>query len=175
MATREFDSGKGGEHIERILKEYENDDSILFLSLGTTRWPVPETSQNIKSVGYIEDEKTVALYFSAADVFLFPSLAETFGLAAAEASACGIPSVVFKAGGLPEIVQHMVNGYVAEYDNHEDLAKGVKLMLTLSPEKKKEMSEYGRARAVKLFTVESMIDNYFNLYKKLLFADGRPT
>lgn len=56
------------------------------------------------------------------DVFVSPSLAEAFGQTLLEAISCGTPVVGFNVGGIPDIIQHGYNGYLAEYCNSEELA-----------------------------------------------------
>lgn len=63
----------------------------------------------------------VAKYLSAADVFLYPTLMDSFGLIIAESLACGCPAVIFQTGGTAEIVTHKENGYVAKHKDYDDL------------------------------------------------------
>lgn len=80
-------------------------------------------------VGYVNDERRIASLYSAADVFVLPSLSENLPNTIMEAMACGVPCVGFNVGGIPEMIDHCVNGYVAQYRSAEDLAQGISWVL----------------------------------------------
>ncbi|MDB9831769.1 glycosyltransferase [Candidatus Pelagibacter sp.] len=66
--------------------------------------------------------------YSACDILIVPSRLEAFGLVALEAGACSLPCVSFKGTGVEDIIEHDHDGYLAEYLNIEDLAKGINLL-----------------------------------------------
>lgn len=76
-------------------------------------------------LGYVNDERRIVSVYQAADVFVLPSLSENLPNTIMEAMACGLPSVAFHIGGIPEEIDHCENGYVANYRNSEDLANGI--------------------------------------------------
>lgn len=76
-------------------------------------------------LGYVSDEKRMVDLYNAADVFVLPSLSENLPNTIMEAMACGVPSVGFKVGGIPEMIDHQKNGYVANYRDAKDLAAGI--------------------------------------------------
>ena len=76
-------------------------------------------------LGYVNDEQRIVQVYNAADVFVLPSLSENLPNTIMEAMACGVPSVAFRIGGIPEEIDHLQNGYVAEYRDAADLAKGI--------------------------------------------------
>ncbi len=80
-------------------------------------------------LGYVSDERQIVLVYQAVDVFVLPSLSENLPNTIMEAMACGVPSVGFQIGGIPEIIDHQENGYVAKYKDAEDLAKGIRYVL----------------------------------------------
>ena len=81
-------------------------------------------------LGYVNDEQRIVDVYHAADVFVLPSLSENLPNTIMEAMACGVPCVGFRVGGIPEEIDHRRNGYVAEYRNAEDLARGIRWILT---------------------------------------------
>jgi len=76
-------------------------------------------------LGYINEEHHIVAAYQAADVFVLPSLSENLPNTIMEAMACGTPSVGFRIGGIPEEIDHQEDGYVADYQNSEDLARGI--------------------------------------------------
>ena len=81
------------------------------------------------SLGYVSDDKRIVDIYNAADVFVLPSLSENLPNTIMEAMACGVPSVGFKVGGIPEMIDHRKNGYVANYRDAKDLAAGIHWVL----------------------------------------------
>ncbi len=80
-------------------------------------------------LGYISDPKDINKVYNAIDVFVLPSLSENLPNTIMEALACGVPCVGFNTGGIPEMIDHCENGYVAEYKNASDLAEGIRWTL----------------------------------------------
>jgi len=80
-------------------------------------------------LGYVSDERKIVLVYQAVDVFVLPSLSENLPNTIMEAMACGVPCVGFEVGGIPEMIDHKENGYVAKYKDSEDLAKGIRYVL----------------------------------------------
>ena len=76
-------------------------------------------------LGYVSDDKRIVDIYNAADVFVLPSLSENLPNTIMEAMACGVPSVGFKVGGIPEMIDHKKNGYVANYQDARDLSDGI--------------------------------------------------
>lgn len=76
-------------------------------------------------LGQLHDDLSLALTYSAADVFVMPSRQEAFGQTALESLACGTPVVAFEISGLPDIVNHQENGWLARPFDTGDLAKGI--------------------------------------------------
>jgi len=81
-------------------------------------------------LGYISDENELAEIYSAVDVYVNPSLQESFGYTVCEAMACKTPAVAFAVGGMLDQINHEDNGYLAEFCNSEDLAKGIEYVLS---------------------------------------------
>ncbi len=104
---------------------------------------------------------------NAADLFLIPSQSESFGLAALEAMACGVPVVSSSVGGLPELIRHNETGFIAEIGDVNRMAKYAIDLLT-NDRKYKLFSENSRKRAVEVFDKSKVIPMYENYYKKIL-------
>lgn len=83
-----------------------------------------------KFMGYLKDEYTSALVYNAADVMVAPSLADNLPFTVMESLASGTPVSAFDVGGIPDMVQHKKNGYLARYRDANDLAEGIKYCVT---------------------------------------------
>ncbi len=161
---------KGWGFVEKILNIHKNDTGILFICIGGKEADNTsgKTASNILYIKKIIDQNLLAEYYSSADIFLYPSLADSFGLVAAESMGCGTPVLTFNTGGIPEIVEHKKNGYVANYGDIDDLEKGLQFLLKLSINEQTEMSKSSIDRITSNFTEEIMVNNYLNLYKKII-------
>jgi N-acetyl-alpha-D-glucosaminyl L-malate synthase BshA len=104
---------------------------------------------------------------SAADLFLLPSQSESFGLAALEAMACGVPVIASNIGGIPELVTHGENGYMAEFGDVERMSRYA-LELLKNPKKWQAFSDKARSAAVEKFSADRIVDQYMALYNRLL-------
>jgi N-acetyl-alpha-D-glucosaminyl L-malate synthase BshA len=79
---------------------------------------------------FLGEQDQVVPLLSAADVFVLPSAQESFGLAALEAMACEVPVVASRVGGLPELVEHGVTGFLHGLDDLDGMAQSVVALLT---------------------------------------------
>ena len=75
--------------------------------------------------------------------------------------------MAFETGGIPELVEHKVNGYIAKYKDSDDLKTGLEYLLNLSPEEIEKMRQYSINKIQASFTIEKMADQYIELYKNL--------
>ncbi len=103
-----------------------NPEDVEMVIFGNREHPNPiETGVPTTFLGTISSEQRLALCYSAADVFIAPSLEDNLPYTIMESLACGTPVVTFTTGGIPDLVQHMYNGYLAEYRSADDLAAGI--------------------------------------------------
>ena len=80
-------------------------------------------------LGYVSDPQRIVSVYNAADVFVLPSLEDNLPNTLMESMACGVPCVSFRVGGIPEMIDHQTNGYVAHPRDVEDLAHGIHYVL----------------------------------------------
>lgn len=104
---------------------------------------------------------------SCGDLFLMPSQSESFGLSALEAMACEVPVISSSVGGLPELVIHNQTGYIAEIGDVERMAKYAVDLLT-NESKRMVFAREGRKRAVEVFHVNKIVDEYEQYYHTVL-------
>jgi glycosyltransferase involved in cell wall biosynthesis len=104
-----------------------------------------------------------------ADLFLLPSDLESFGLAALEAMACEVPVIGTNVGGMPDVVQHGVDGYLVE---PRDVASAGRYAIEIlsSPDRGREMGKRAREDARRRFCAEDVIPRYEAYYRRVLEA-----
>ena len=116
-------------------------------------------------MGYITDEHKLVDLYNAADLFVIPSLQDNLPNTVVEAMACGLPCVGFRVGGIPQMIDHLSNGYVAEYRNAADLAAGIYQIL--NSDSYNEMCMAARRKAVTDYSEQSVARQYVELYHKI--------
>ena len=118
------------------------------------------------ALGYVNDERRIVSVYQAADVFVLPSLSENLPNTIMEAMACGVPCVGFRVGGIPEEIDHRENGYVADYRDAADLARGLYYVL--------EEADYAQLqlncqhKVAHSYSQQSVARRYIELYNKVL-------
>jgi N-acetyl-alpha-D-glucosaminyl L-malate synthase BshA len=137
---------------------------------GRTRDLVAELglADRVHFVGVVDE---VAPLLAAADLLLLPSETESFGLVALEAMASGVPVVASRVGGLPEVVEHGVSGYLAPVGDVEAMADD-SLRILSDCEVRKRFGEAARERAVRLFDWHNVVPRYEEIYRKVAGEDG---
>jgi glycosyltransferase involved in cell wall biosynthesis len=121
----------------------------------------------VASLGEIDDDNSLAAIYSAADVFVAPSLQESFCQTAVEAMACGTPVVAFRATGLLDIVEHQRCGYLAQPYDIEDLARGITWILE-DRERYEKLSVRARDNVKAKFSLDKVSTRYVTLYREIL-------
>jgi len=102
-----------------------------------------------------------------ADLFLLPSESESFGLAALEAMACGVPVVASNVGGIPEVVEDGVAGFLFEAGAIDDMAEAGARLLT-DPDLHRVMSQAARKTAEDRFSANSIVPLYEAFYERVV-------
>ena len=116
--------------------------------------------------GYLDDEEDMAELYRAVDIFVTPSLEENLPNTIMEAMACGTPCVGFDIGGVPEMIDHRQNGYVARYREADDLAQG--LNFVLDDVRRPALAKAAAEKAAKTWNEETVAAQYIQLYERLL-------
>jgi glycosyltransferase involved in cell wall biosynthesis len=103
--------------------------SVLIFGKGSKSEIESEVPYESYFVGFLNDEYSLSLVYNAADVFVISSLADNQPTVVMESLSCGTPVVGFNVGGIPDMIRHEQNGYLANYKDSQDLAKGVQFCL----------------------------------------------
>jgi N-acetyl-alpha-D-glucosaminyl L-malate synthase BshA len=119
---------------------------------------------HVELVGEAQD---VVGLLSVSDLFLLPSLQESFGLSALEAMACGVPVVASNVGGLPEVITDGVTGFLHPPDDVHGMAESA-IALLLDPAAHARMAEAGVRLAADRFSANQIVPQYEALYESAL-------
>lgn len=150
------------------LSRVRDDNEIELVIFGSSlpKNP-PELGFKAHYLGYLNDDFSLVLVYSAADVMIVPSVQESFGQTASESLACGTPVVGFNATGLKDIVDHQQNGYLATPYEPEDLARGIGWILE-DDLRWSSLSRQARAKVEREFTIEIQAKRYLQLFEEIL-------
>jgi len=170
------DRNKGFHLLARALQELSDSgwrDSVEVVFFGSSE---PEQQQNfgLKThyLGWLSDDISLALLYSAADVFVFPSLQESLGYTAMESMACNTPCVAFRQGGVPDLIDHQQNGYLAHPFEPSDLARGIAWILE-DNERRSALAVRARQKVVQEFAVKKIAEQHMALYREILRGNVR--
>ncbi len=162
-AVKASDPRKGMEYLveaSRLMARHSGD--ILFLIAGYHGEEIEKRlSLPARSMGYISPRQMPEIY-NAADLFVTPSLQENLPNTIMEAMACGTPCVGFDVGGIPEMITHEKNGYVARYKDAADLAEG--LLWSLCEADSEALSSNARNKVWSDYRQEVIVKQYKKMY-----------
>ena len=150
-----------------IINHQISADAIELIVFGNRNAKnVPDFPVETTFLGTIADDEKLALCYSAADVFLAPSLEDNLPNTVMESLACGTPVAAFHTGGIPDMVSHKHNGYLAEYKSSADLAAGIAWIYKEA--NRAELNLQARKTVEDYFSEPIIARKHIELYKSLL-------
>lgn len=117
-------------------------------------------------LGRLSDEISLSLVYAAADVFVAPSSQDNLPNTVMEALACGTPCIAFNIGGMPELIEHKQNGYLAQPFDTEDLAYGIAWILE-DRIRYQRLRDRAREKVEQEFTKEQQASRYLSLFNEI--------
>ena len=160
------DERKGVHYLIDAYKLMQNKPGIVVVGKATEKVASMFASENGEVEGgfypleYITDERRMATLYAAVDAYVTPSLQDNLPNTIAEAMSCGTPCVGFRVGGIPEMIDHRENGYVAQYCNAEDLARGIEYVM------EHDLRKEAHQKAAHMFSETSVAQHYIRLYEE---------
>ena len=155
---------KGVEYLINAMKLIENSKidnlKLLIIGDGTEKRKLKQLSNelkldNISFLGSIS-QKEIPRYLISSDIFVLPSLSEGFPVSIMEAFASGLPIIVSNVGGIPEIVENKVNGFIVEPKNSNQIANKINdlindenMRIKISHNNKKKAVEFSWEKIIK--------------------------
>jgi glycosyltransferase involved in cell wall biosynthesis len=167
------DTRKGSHLLQQALKklgqsQWQEKIELVIFGASQPEQPI-DFGFPVHYLGHLDDAH-LRLAYSAADVMVAPSLQEAFGQTASESLACGTPIVVFERTGLADIVDRDRNGYVAEYEDIEDLARGIVWVIE-DEERHQQLRYYAREKAEREYAWTVQANRYLSLFEKILHPE----
>ncbi|HEY5570085.1 MAG TPA: glycosyltransferase, partial [Bacteroidales bacterium] len=111
------------------------------------------------------EQEMIQLY-NTADLYITSSLEENLPNTIMEAMSCGIPCAGFNIGGIPEMIDHLENGYVAGYKSADDLAEGIHQLLHHTDFS--QLKQKARNKVILSYSFASVAKRYIELYTQLI-------
>lgn len=117
---------------------------------------------DIIPIAYVSDPQKMVQLYNAVDLFVTPSLQENLPNTIMEALACGTPCVGFRVGGIPEMIDHLQNGYVADFRDAKDLADGIVWTLRADHD---TLSRQARNKVMVTYSESVVAHKYIEVYQ----------
>lgn len=163
---------KGHDDLFHVLADDPRARGWKLLAAGKGRaWPLLHRltrqygiADRVQFIGHTQDMTAV---YGAADAICLPSKIETFGMTIAEGMAMAKPAVAYAVGGLPEVIEDGVTGFLAPYGDRACLGDRLDA-LAQNPSLAREMGARGRARVERLFSLRYMTDQIEALYAEVM-------
>lgn len=161
------DENKGFKYALETIQYLKKLNPFILL-VGNTKDEIQETLKEYDYMcsGFISDYSELNLYYSAADIFLNCSLADNFPLVVLETMASGTPTFGFDTGGIPEMIQQNINGYLVENKDTKLLAEKIEEIhfnkhLPIFSQNAREIAE-------NKFSHKIFLENHLKFYKSII-------
>lgn len=156
----------------KVFNQVQNDIPAKLLLIGDGP-EIQVACRLVKELGldekvkFLGKQENVAEILSISDLKLLLSEKESFGLVALEAMACGVPAIGTNIGGIPEVIEHEVNGFIAEVGNVDEIASYARKLLS-DRELHKRFSDESLKTVQRKFGSELILEHYESLYYKTI-------
>ena len=157
---------KGFKFLKKLFNKSDKGKYLLIIIGNKNKETFKNLDVDYLFLNKIEDKKKLINIYSNVDLLIAPSLKESFGIVAQEAAYCNTPSVVFQNTGFEDTIKHKVNGYVAKYNNLNDMKKGIEWCL--NKENLNRISKYSRLINTKKYSMEKIANEDIQLYENIL-------
>lgn len=159
------DRRKGFAYIQELMREFSADEELYFLLVGTNGKEL--TTPRTRRLGKTGDDRLLSFVYSAADVFVIPTLQDNLPNTVLESIACGTPVVGFDVGGVGDMVRPEESGFITPVGETTGLARALR---TLRDDRElcRQLSHSSRALAEREYSLELQGRRYRDLYTEIL-------
>jgi len=155
------------EALNYLSANFEPDADIEIVIFGKNKsFDVSLLPFKVYELNAITAQDDLAELYSLADVFVSPAIEDNLPNTIMESLACGTPVVAFNTGGIPDMVEHQINGYLAKYKDAADFAAGIDYVLNSG--NTNELSTNARKKVTNNFSNEIVADKYIGVYNSIL-------
>ncbi len=153
--------------LELLSKTTQQQETELVVFGSSVSVNGPDFSLKTHYLGRVHDDVSLALIYSAADVFVAPSVQDNLPNTVMESLSCGTPAVAFNIGGMPDMIEHMSNGWLARPYEAEDLAEGIAWVLG-DADRHRALSARAREKVMEEFDIKKNSKRYECLYHEII-------
>lgn len=169
------DVNKGFSYLKEalsLLKDYIDIKNVELLVFGNEKEERKKNSAfPVTYIGRLYDDISLNILYSSADLMVVPSKSENLPNTVMEAMASGTPCVGFAIGGIPDMIKHKVNGYLAHPYKVDDLARGIAYILKY-PNRWTVLSQNARKIISSDFNLNLIADKYIEIYERNIFFNS---
>ncbi|MGD0821857.1 MAG: glycosyltransferase family 4 protein [Desulfomonilia bacterium] len=156
---------KGAQWLPEIAQRLDKNITIYYTQGLRGKNDIP-AAPNLQPIGAVTYENMPDRYREM-DILLMPTVREGFGLSVAEAMATALPVVASDCSSIPELVDNGEGGYLCPVGDVGAFAEKINF-LAANPSLRKEMGEYNRDKAVRMFRLDQMVEGYKQLFEEVL-------
>ncbi|MDP9078074.1 MAG: glycosyltransferase [Bacteroidota bacterium] len=150
-----------------LKNNYQEGEDIEIVIFGKNKsFDVSSLPFKVYEVGIINSQSDIAELYSLADVYVSPAIEDNLPNTIMEALSCSTPVVAFNTGGIPDLVEHLQNGYLAEFKSATDFAAGIHYVL--DGERGEFLAANARQKVLDTFTNDKVAEQYMEVYKSIL-------
>jgi len=156
---------KGAYHLIEALKLLPNKDRFQLVVFGSSSNDF-EKEVGIKTLftGFQTNPVVLSKFYAMSDIFLCPSIIENLPFTCLESICCGLAVVAFNQGGVPDIIEHKRNGYLAECYNIEDFMNGIEFCVSNLP----SLQSYSHSKAIRDFDSKETVQKYIEYFEEVI-------
>ena len=152
---------KGWKYIREIIEQGDIDaDWVIY---GSMKGDNPfDSDPHVHALGRVSGAERLRALYNAADVFVTPTLADNYPNVILEAAACGTPTVAFNTGGVPEMIEHGVTGYITARNEAAHLREGIEDVLFRKPLNREAIRQWAETSQRFYLLLEKLKEDYSN-------------
>ncbi|MBQ2878805.1 MAG: glycosyltransferase family 4 protein [Bacteroidaceae bacterium] len=171
------DKRKGYDYLTTACKLLKEQHPELCKEIGVVLLGKNDAPKNnplpfpVFSMEYISSQEALSDIYNACDLYVTPSLQDNLPNTIMEAMSCGLPCVGFHTGGIPEMIEHLKNGYIAQYKSAQDFANGIYYCLSQSPDNK--MGDNARNKVLQEYSESVVARKYIDIYQTAMNSNKK--